>query len=75
MFSNVTTYSTGDDFKPLSLAIGDGNGSLINRTWYPLAYDSRHHRIVFKDLNNNRCEDIAITTYGLNNVEIVLNLC
>ncbi|CAF3337784.1 unnamed protein product, partial [Rotaria sp. Silwood2] len=99
-FSTLTTYSMGYDSQPMSIAIGDfnrdykkdiavanfgannicilfgyDNGTFTNQTWYPLGYDSRPTWIVFKDLNNDRWDDIAVATYGIDNIKILLNLC
>ena len=99
-FSLSMTYSMGESSEPVSVAIGDfnrdyqldiavansgsntvcvlfgdGNGSFMKQTWYPLAYHSQPNWIVFKDLNNDGWEDIAVATYGIDNVKILLNLC
>ncbi|CAF4034571.1 unnamed protein product [Rotaria sp. Silwood2] len=99
-FSTLTTYSMGYDSQPMSIAIGDfnrdykkdiavanfgannicilfgyDNGTFTNQTWYPLGYDSRPTWIVFKDLNNDSWDDIAVATYGIDNIKILLNLC
>jgi hypothetical protein len=57
------------------MIFGCGNGSFINQTRYPLGYDSRPNWIVFKDLNNDGWKDISVAAYGVDNIEILLNLC
>ncbi|CAF4013722.1 unnamed protein product [Rotaria sordida] len=99
-FFTLTTYSMGHNSQPMSIAVGDfnkdykkdiavanfgtnnicilfgyDNGTFANQTWYPLGYDSRPTWIVFKDLNNDSWEDIAVATYGIDNIKILLNLC
>ena len=54
---------------------GCGNGSFVNQTWYPLGYDSRPNWIVSKDLNNDDRDDLVVVTYGVDNIEILLNIC
>ncbi|CAF1676821.1 unnamed protein product, partial [Adineta ricciae] len=54
---------------------GLGNGTFINQTWFPIEYDSRPRWIVFKDLNDDSWSDIIVTTYGTNNIKVLLNLC
>jgi hypothetical protein len=99
-FSTSMTYSVGDSSQPVSVVIGnfdrgyhldiavansgsnnvcvlfgDGDGSFIHQKWYPLAYDSRPNWIVFKDLNNDGLEDIAVAAYGIDDIKILLNIC
>jgi hypothetical protein len=57
------------------LLFGNGDGTYTNYTWYPLGYDSQPNWIVFKDLNNDGWEDIAVANYGTDNIKILLNLC
>ncbi len=52
-----------------------GNATFTNQTWYPLGYDSRPNWVIFKDLNNDGWEDIAVAAYGIDNTEILLNCC
>ncbi|CAF1192554.1 unnamed protein product [Adineta ricciae] len=54
---------------------GLGNGTFTNQTWFPMEYDSRPRWIVFKDLNDDSWSDIIVTTYGTNNIKVLLNLC
>ena len=99
-FSTSMTYSMGVGSQPVSVALGDfnrdhqldiavanygtnnvcilfgdGNGTVIKETSYPLAYDSRPNSIVFKDLNNDGWEDIAVVTSGIDNIKLLLNIC
>ncbi|CAF4057546.1 unnamed protein product, partial [Rotaria sordida] len=99
-FFTLTTYSMGHNSQPMSIAVGDfnkdykkdiavanfgtnnicilfgyDNGTFTNQTWYALGYDSRPTWIVFKDLNNDTWDDIAVATYGIDNIKILLNLC
>ena len=99
-FSTYITYSIGASSQPVSTATGDfnrdhqvdiavanygtnnvcilfgsGNATFTNQIWYPLGYDSRPNWIIFKDLNNDGWEDIAVATYGIDNINILLNLC
>jgi hypothetical protein len=99
-FSTFMPYPMGDSSQPASIAVGDfnrdhrldiavanygtnnvcilfgcGNGTFTNLTWYPLGYDSRPTSIIFKDLNNDGWEDIAVATSGIDNIKILLNLC
>jgi hypothetical protein len=59
----------------ICLLFDRGNGTFTNQTWYPLTYDSRPKCVVVKDLNNDGRDDIAATTYGIDNVNILLNIC
>jgi hypothetical protein len=99
-FSTLMTYSMGDSSQPVSVAVGDfnrdylldvgvanfgtnnvcilfgcGNGTFTNQTSYPLGYNSQPNWIVFKDLNSDGWEDIAVALYGIDNIKILLNLC
>ncbi|CAF1065961.1 unnamed protein product [Rotaria sordida] len=67
----VTNFGTNN----ICILFGYDNGTFTNQTWYPLGYDSRPTWIVFKDLNNDTWDDIAVATYGIDNIKILLNLC
>jgi hypothetical protein len=67
----VANYGTNN----VCILFGCSNGTFINLTRYPLGYDSRPTSIIFKDLNNDGWEDIAVTTSGIDNIKILLNLC
>jgi hypothetical protein len=57
------------------ILFGYGNGTVTNQTWYALSYDYRLNWIVFKDLNNDGREDIAVTASGIDNIAMLLDLC
>ena len=59
----------------ICILYGRGNGTFTNQTWYPLSYNSRPSCIVAKDLNNDDREDIAVASYGTDNVNILLDIC
>jgi hypothetical protein len=67
----VVNYGTNN----VCLLFGRGNGTFTNETWYALGYNSEPTWVVAKDLNNDDRDDIAITTYGADNVNILLNIC
>jgi hypothetical protein len=54
---------------------GSGDGRFTNQTWYPLEFNAHPSSVIFKDLNNDGWEDIAVSTYGTNNVKILWNTC
>ena len=54
---------------------GCGNGTFTNQTCYSLGYDSGPNWVVSEDLNNDGWEDIAVATYGIDNIKVLLNLC
>jgi hypothetical protein len=67
----VANYGTNN----VCILFGCGNGTFTILTRYPLGYDSRPTSIIFKDLNNDGWEDIAVATSGIDNIKILLNLC
>jgi hypothetical protein len=68
-FFTLMTYSMGDDSQPMLITAGDFNKDfqldivrrrIMVRTMY----------VVFKDLNKDGREDIAVATYGIDNIKI-----
>ncbi|UJR17077.1 hypothetical protein I4U23_003974 [Adineta vaga] len=67
----LANYGTNN----VGILFGTDNGTFINQTWHPLGYNSRPNCVVFKDLNNDGWEDIAVATYEEGLIKILLNLC
>ena len=57
------------------ILFGFGDGTFNSQTCYPLGYNSRPNWILFKDVNNDGWKDIAVATFGIDNIKILLNLC
>ena len=52
-----------------------GNGTFTNQTCYQFGYNSQPNWIIAKDLNNDGRDDIAVTTFGTDNINILFNIC
>jgi hypothetical protein len=87
--SQPVSIDVGDfnrDYKPdivlanfglnnVCILFGCGNGTFTNQTCYPLGYNSRPNWVIFKDLNNDHWEDIAVAITDIDNIGILMNLC
>ncbi|CAF4470791.1 unnamed protein product [Rotaria sp. Silwood2] len=65
---NEGTYNIGIFF-------GYGNGTFGDMHSYLMGYDSRPYSVAVGDFNNDSWIDMAVTNYGTDNVEIILQTC
>ncbi|CAF4421658.1 unnamed protein product, partial [Adineta steineri] len=67
----VANYGTNN----VCILFGCSNGTFTNQTYHPLGYNSRPNWITFQDINGDGWKDIAVPLTGLDDIQILLNLC
>lgn len=60
---------------PLLVFYGLGNRIFWNLKSYSVGHDANPYSVTISDFNKNSWLDIAVTNYGTNYVEILLQTC